>query len=327
MSAELTYTNPVFDDYLADPFVLKVADEYFAYGTAISQGCSIPVLHSTDLVHWRRLGDALEIPEQAPTCYWAPEVAYSDGAFYMYYSEGGQEGEGHQLRVATSAQPAGPFRDNGTILAPDDPFTIDAHPFRDDDGVWYLFYSRDFLDGDRVGTGIVVDRLVDMVSLAGQRTTVVRPHADWQVYQRQRKWYDRVWDWFTIEGAFVRKHAGRYYCFFSGGSWKAPNYGVAYVVADHPLGPWNIEASRGGPTILRTVPDQVIGPGHVSIVYGPDNQQEYMVYHAWDTAHTRRLMRIDALHWHNDQPSVDGPTFTPQPVPPQPHSGRGSTSS
>lgn len=327
MSKERTFTNPVFDDYFADPFVLKVHDEYFAYGTGASKSCPIPVLHSTDLVHWQRLGNALEIPEQDPSYYWAPEVAYYDGTFYMYYSAGGQEGEGHQLRVATANRPTGPFRDNGMILTPGDPFTIDAHPFRDDDGAWYLFYSRDFLDGDRAGTGIVVDRLVDMIALSGERATVVRPHSDWQLYQHQRNWYGRVWDWFTIEGAFVRKHAGRYYCFFSGGSWKAPNYGVDYVVADHPLGPWSIGTSRGGPTILRTVPDQVIGPGHVSVVRGPDNQQEYMVYHAWDTAHTRRLMRIDALNWHDGRPSVAGPTYTPQPVPPLPHSGRGSSSS
>ena len=94
---------------------------------------------------------------------WAPEVAYDNGTFYMYYSAGGEEGEGHQLRVATATHPSGPFEDSGVVLTPDDPFTIDAHPFRDDDGQWYLYYCRDFLDSggeERVGTGIVVDRLV-----------------------------------------------------------------------------------------------------------------------------------------------------------------------
>ena len=318
MGEERIYTNPVFGDYMADPFVLKYNGEYYAYGTKVVGGCMIPVLHSTDLVHWRDLGEALELPVQGPECYWAPEVAYANGTFFMYYSAGGQEGEGHQLRVATATQPAGPFRDQGTILTPDDPFTIDAHPFRDDDGTWYLFYSRDFLEGDRVGTGIVVDRLIDMVELAGERTAVVRPHADWQLYQRQREWYNRVWDWFTIEGAFVRKHADRYYCFWSGGSWKAPNYGVGYAVADHPLGPWNVGSSIAGPALLRTIPDQILGPGHVSVTLGPDNLQEYMVYHAWDPAHTGRLMRIDALHWPGGAPSVAGPTYTPQAAPPMP---------
>ena len=145
--------------------------------------------------------------------------------------------------ASTASHPAGPFEDSGTVLTPDDQFTIDAHPFRDDDGRWYLYYCRDFLEPDgegRVGTGIVVDRLVGMTRLAGERRTVLRPHADWQLYERQREWYGRVWDWYTVEGAFVRKHDGRYYCLYSGGAWREPNYGVSCVLADHPMGPFEL---------------------------------------------------------------------------------------
>jgi GH43 family beta-xylosidase len=224
----------------------------------------------------------------------------------MYFSAGGEEGQGHQLRVATASHPAGPFEDSGAVLTPDDPFTIDAHPFRDDDRRWYLYYCRDFLEPDgegRVGTGIVVDRLVGMTRLAGERRTVVRPHADWQLYERQREWYGRVWDWYTAEGASVRKHEGRYYCLYSGGAWREPNYGVSYVVADRPTGPFAPEAGAEGPTILRTRPGRVVGPGHASVVLAPDNAREYLVYHAWDQGHTSRQ---DA-----DRPVDMGRTGTP----------------
>jgi len=43
--------------------------------------------------------------------------------------------------------------------------------------------------------------------------------------------YGRVWDWHTLEGPFVRKHDGRYYCFYSGGRWETESYGVDYGVA------------------------------------------------------------------------------------------------
>jgi hypothetical protein len=154
--------------------VLKHNGEYYAYGTLPE--LTIPVLHSRDLVSWRPLGDALALHDGAFAALWAPEVAYDNGTFYMYYSAGGEEGEGHQLRVATATRPSGPFEDSGVVLTPDDPFTIDAHPFRDDDGQWYLYYCRDFLDsegGERVGTGIVVDGLIGMTRLAGERRTVV----------------------------------------------------------------------------------------------------------------------------------------------------------
>jgi len=310
----------VYEDYLGDPFVLQVGAEYYAYGTVGASEPAIPVLRSLDLVRWTPLGDALTARGSGYDCLWAPEVAHHEGVYYMYYSAGGAEGQGHQLRVATASHPAGPFTDLAFVLTPDDPFTIDAHPFRDDDGAWYLFYSRDFLDsaeGQRVGTGIVVDRLEEMTRLAGERRTVVRPHADWQLYEQQRLWYDQVWDWYTVEGALVRKHNGRYYCFYSGGAWREPNYGVSYVVADHPIGPYQMDPAAQGPKILRSDPGRVIGPGHASFVLGPDGKQEYIVYHAWGPEHTGRTMRVDLLEWGADGPWSPGPTVEPQRAPAQ----------
>jgi GH43 family beta-xylosidase len=319
-----TYTNPVYDGYLGDPFVLKHNGEYYAYGTVPLGELAVPVLHSRDLVAWRPLGKALTLRGDTFEALWAPEVAYNNGTFYMYYSAGGREGQGHQLRVALASHPAGPFEDSGAVLTPDDPFTIDAHPFRDENGRWYLYYCRDFLAPDaegRVGTGIVVDRLVGMTRLAGECRTVVRPHADWQLYERQRKWYGRVWDWYTVEGASVRKHGGRYYCLYSGGAWREPNYGVSYVVADQPTGPFANEAEAEGPGILCTQPGKVVGPGHASVVLAPDNAHEYLVYHAWDPWHTRRQMRIDPLTWSEARLSSTGPTLDPRPAPPLPQFG------
>jgi GH43 family beta-xylosidase len=318
---ERTYTNPVHGGYLGDPFVLKHNGEYYAYGTGPDVP-SVPVLHSRDLVNWRPLGEALTLRNEGFEALWAPEVAYDDGTFYMYYSAGGREGDGHRLRVATATHPKGPFEDSGTILTPDEPFAIDAHPFRDDDGRWYLYYCRDFLEPDeegRVGTGIVVDRLVGMTRLAGEYCTVVRPHAEWQLYERGRRWYGRVWDWYTVEGASVRKRDGRYYCLYSGGAWREPNYGVSYVVADHALGPFAPGADAvESPRVLRTVPGRVVGPGHASVASAPDNAHEYLVYHAWDPGHTVRQMRIDPLTWDEGRPVCSGPTLNPRPAPPLP---------
>jgi beta-xylosidase len=303
----------VHDDYFADPFVLRHDGVYYAYGTTAGDG-TVPGLVSNNLIEWDSLGDVLLPVHPAPEVYWAPEVAVAEGRFWMYYSAGRREGEEHRLRVAVADRPEGPFRDAGVVLVPDEPFTIDAHPFRDDDGRRYLFYCRDFLEGERVGTGIVVDELAGMSTPAGSPTTVVRPFADWNLYEARRHWHGRTWDWHTVEGPFVRKRDGRYYCFFSGGAWRKENYGVGYAVAKHPLGPWEVSATEG-PTILRTVPGAVIGPGHASIVSSPSGEDDYIVYHAWDPAGTARLMRIDRLEWTPEGPRCDGPTIDPQPRP------------
>ncbi|MDQ3777564.1 MAG: glycoside hydrolase family 43 protein [Actinomycetota bacterium] len=310
----VTYRNPVYGAYFADPFVLRHEGTYFAYGTAPFEGRTLPALRSSNLVDWEPLGDVLEPLESPESWYWAPEVAFRDGRFHMYYSAGAEEGEGQRLRRAVAEKPEGPFRTIGDLVDSDEPFSIDAHPFQDDDGRWYLFYCKDFLEGERVGTGIVVDRLDEPDRVGGDKRTVVRPFADWNLFAAQRAWYGRTWDWYTVEGPFVLKRDGRYYCFFSGGAWREPNYGVSYAIAEHPLGPWEVpELER--PTILQTVPDLVLGPGHASIVQSPSGEEDWIVYHAWQTDRAARLMRIDRLEWTPDGPRCDGPSVEPRPCP------------
>jgi GH43 family beta-xylosidase len=111
----------------------------------------------------------------------------------------------------------------------------------------------------------------------------------------------------------VVKHDGRYCCFYSGANYQTARYGVDYVVADHPLGPYTGQGDHA--RVLHSVPDKVRGPGHHSIVPSPDGRSQYLVYHAWDPAMKVRWMCIDKLLWTPDGPRCDGPTWTPQPAP------------
>ncbi|HWH37782.1 MAG TPA: glycoside hydrolase family 43 protein [Candidatus Limnocylindrales bacterium] len=309
------FTNPVHDGYFADPFVLRHGDIFYAYGTNAvgSADRAFEVLRSRDLVSWSSLGRALPaVDGLAARDHWAPEVCERDGTFYMYFSAG-IEDRAHHIRLALADRPEGPFRYEGVVLTPDERFAIDASPFRDDDGRWYLYYARDRLEGDRAGTSLVVDELVEMDRLAGKPVTVLLPSADWQIFRRQRLMYGAVYDWHTLEGPFVVKRLGRYWCFYSGGAWTSEGYGVSYAVADSPLGPF-AEPPADGPTVLRTRPGELIGPGHNSVVVGPDGA-DYIVYHAWDPRHRARRMCVDRLEWTTDGPRTLGPTTSPQPVP------------
>ena len=310
-----TFTNPVYPGYFADPFVLRHEGVYYAYGTNNQDLAdeAFEILRSEDLVEWTLLGRALPaVDGLAAVDHWAPEVTAHDGRFYMYFSAG-IEDRGHSLRLAVADHPAGPFRHAGHVLTPDERFAIDASPFRDDDGQWYLYYARDSLEGERVGTSLAVDRLVTMDRLAGEPVAVLRPSADWQLFRRGRPMYGAVYDWHTLEGPCVVKRLGRYWLFYSGGAWTGSGYGVSYAVADSPLGPFS-EPAGEGPLLLRSRPGELEGPGHNSVVAGPEGA-DYIVYHAWDAAHTGRRMCIDRLGWTPEGPRTPGPSIAPQPVP------------
>ena len=317
----MTYCNPLWPGYFADPFVLRASDGYYAYGTgpAAPDGREFPVLFSTNLCNWKPLGGAL-IPLTEPRAftYWAPEVAEAGGKFYMYYSASlSPTDDGHRIRVAVADQPAGPFRDVGRPLMPELGFSIDASPFQDPrTGRRFLFFAADFESDAPSGTGLsVVELGRDMLSVTGAPHCVVCASAPWQIYERNRDYKGRIWEaWNCVEGPSAVFHGGRYYLFYSGGAWHSENYGVGFAVADDPLGQWRDDAAQHGPTVLKGVPGKVIGPGHNSTTVGPDGRTLFMVYHAWDADRTARRMCIDPIEWTSDGPRVKGPTQEPQPV-------------
>lgn len=332
-TAPPTYTNPVFAGYFADPFVWRHDRDYFAIGTGHTEAAGdvsgpeqqptvFPLLRSRNLVDWHPAGRALVRPDPAlGDTFWAPEVVQSGGLWYLYYSVGHGD-QRHQLRVASSQDPLGPYADVTALTSPAEvPFAIDPHPFRDTDGRWYLFHARDFLDlvdergrEVRPGTALVVSTLHGMIALGETAHVVARARCDWQRFAADRPMYGRAWDWHTLEGPCVVVHDGRYFCLYSGGCWQDTSYGVDYLVAGSVLGPWSDAGAELGPRVLRTVPGHVVGPGHCSVVEAPD-RQPYICYHAWDPAETARRFCIDELRFTRHGPRCFGPSWTPRPRP------------
>jgi beta-xylosidase len=316
------YLNPVYRGYFADPFVWRHHDHYFAIGTGEAEAAGVSnecervfsLLRSPDMKHWEAAGKALARPDHTlGETFWAPEVAFSQGRFWLYYSVGHGDSQ-HQIRVAVADNPLGPYRDAASeplIHPPHPSFAIDPHPYQAPDGNWYLFYARDFLEAGplppfgnvRSGTGLVMDRLLTMTSVAKEERVVLRAQWDWQRFKANRIIYGSRYDWHTLEGPFIKEHAGHFYCFYSAGCWQNDTYGVDYAVADEVTGPFTASNSEEGPKILRSIPGQLVGPGHNSIVSTPEGN-DYLVYHAWDATKTMRQMHITPVLWRPSGPST-----------------------
>jgi GH43 family beta-xylosidase len=310
------YLNPVYPRSFPDPFVLKFGSQYYAYCTGFAEDESVfEVIHSSDLVNWTTLGGAMLPLEDSPPYYWAPEVSYENGRFYLYYSVGNEVLM--EVRVAVSDRADGGFVDSGHRLTRED-FAIDAHVFIDDDGMRYLFYATDFLAHTHIGTGTVVDRMIDWFTLEGKPRPVTRAKYDWQVYDPNRKEKGGV-RWHTVEGPAVLKRKGLYYQMFSGGNWQNTTYGVSFAVTDDLAAGEEWRQFSDGENvlpILRTLPDRVVGPGHNSVVRGPNNRELYCVYHQWSG--DARVMAIDRMDFSGDRIFIVGASHTPQPAPFEP---------
>ena len=297
----------LYDGYFADPFVLRDGNTWIAYGTdptAPAGSTIFEALESRDLSVWTSRGQVLTRPDPSlGSDFWAPEVVRWGDAYWMYYSVG-HGIDGHHIRVARADSPLGPFVDVGLPLTPAGLFAIDAHPFRDEEGDWYLFYARDVLTGKRPGTSIVVDRLLSPTTLAGTPVSVLAPFADWQIYERDRQIYGSRFDWHTLEGPSVVFRAGRYWMTYSGGSWEGAGYGVSWASASHPLGPWT-PAPEQAPRLLRTAGD-LIGPGHNSLTTAADGS-DVIVFHSWDLTRSRRQLHSAAVLFDQDGPRLDAP--------------------
>jgi beta-xylosidase len=148
-STENTFQNPVITMNFPDPFILKEGDIYYAYSTNANSR-NVPLMTSTNLVNWERGRDVMPALASwvnlSPSHVWAPEVLKVDEEYLLYYTARDKTSDRQCIGLAVSAAPDGPFRDTT-----DSPFicqsaeggSIDASPFRDDDGRLYLYWKND----------------------------------------------------------------------------------------------------------------------------------------------------------------------------------------
>ena len=135
----LNYSNPLWDGYCADPFVLRAGDFYYCYATyaksqALPDGRHFVLLRSSDLEKWECLGGALLPMEGFQNAqHWAPEVCERDGKFWMYFSCNsplGNDDTTQRLHVAVADSPEGPFEVVNVEQFPYDFITIDETTFQ-----------------------------------------------------------------------------------------------------------------------------------------------------------------------------------------------------
>lgn len=271
------------DNYIgqADPFILKTNGRYYIYTTGHD---GIYAYQSDSLLEgWEYYGRVMTIPDH--DSFWAPSVIELDGKYYMYNSieiyndtpdKGGHRGA---MFVSEADNPLGPFTNATQLLHP---FSIDSHVVKNESGL-FIFYSTNCFEGDRIGTYIVVDRLLDPYHAEGKPVTVIKPTLDEDIYRRDR--YKKGQHWHTIEGAFYFKEGDWQYVMYSGNCFEQPTYYIGYARAktdETDLTKIKFEKYPDENTYHPVLAANAFeeGTGHHSMI--KEDGQWYAIYHARD---------------------------------------------
>ncbi|HET8735933.1 MAG TPA: glycoside hydrolase family 43 protein [Pricia sp.] len=342
-----TYTNPL-DVEFGDPFILDDGNgTFYMYGTGGGAKDGFATYSSTDLVDWKFEGQVYSGNTENSwnlKSFWAPEVYKMDDTYYLFYSADKKHNPTNELEtfsigVAVSDSPKGPFTDikNEPLFDPGYPI-IDANVFQDDDGKYYLYYSRacykhpvesEIADWarekglyDEIEESWVygVELAPDFKSVIGDPVLLLRPpktmddkNAEWESRSVTSGEINRRW----TEGSFTFKRNGTYYIMYSANHYAGPNYAVGYATAEHPLGPYT--KAENNPVLQKNVDrgGDVTGTGHNMVLFLDGGKTMYAVYHGrTEQTGDNRVVFMDRIEILDDgKLVVHGPTTSPQPSP------------
>lgn len=141
------YHNPVCRGMHPDPSIVRVGEDYYMVNSSFVFFPCIPISHSRDLIHWELIGHAITNPDWARLKgleggrgYWAPDISWYEGKFYITatyrLNEGGMP---QRLQMVTSSdKPEGPYCE--PVFLEEE--GIDPSIFTDLDGRRYMLLNR-----------------------------------------------------------------------------------------------------------------------------------------------------------------------------------------
>ena len=294
---EPIYRNPIlFADY-SDPDVIRDGLNYYLVASTFHFVPGIPILQSSDLVHWTIIGHVIDRLDMDPRYsmvggnrygkgVWAPSIRKHNGRFYVYFptpSEG--------IYMSTAETITGPWSEPAVVIA--GAGLEDPCPFWDDDGTAYLIHSM-------TGAGpLILHRMSpDGKHVLDEGKIIVQDPEHLPV----------------LEGPKLYKRDGYYYIFAPFGGVGSGSQAV--LRSRQIYGPYEHRV------VLAQGSTNINGPHQGGYVETPDGEGWFVHFQA-DGAHGR-IVHLEPVHWNDDWPVIgadpDGAS-TGQPTPSGPIPG------
>jgi beta-xylosidase len=304
-SENMKIKNPIGITNIGDPFVLKHEDVYYLYATSFIDGFNCWT--STDFINWQGPIQVYKVGERSfgYKDFWAPEVIYQNETFIMHYSARDKKSHSLRIGVATSKTPLGPFIDvyDQRPMFDFGFAAIDGHVFIDDDKKRYFYFDKDcsehIYNGYHESHIYVTEIDETFTKIDYNIKCIIKPEQEWEIKSGKWRWN---------EGAFMVKENNLYYLMYSAGFYASRDYAIGYAVSNSPVGPF-VKAEEN--PILAYVENKVSGPGHNSVIKGPDSCF-YCVYHVhtkYSHPSENRQVFIDKLYFKYGKMVIEGPTL------------------
>ena len=288
-----------------DPYIIKIRDIYYIYTTNHN---GIRLFSSPDLKKW--VDHGYVITKDGYQNFWAPSTIVIDDVIYTYFSMRpltSTDVHDQKIYVATAKDPLGPYTIKQSIVPS---FSIDPHVVLSGNDL-FMYYSCNIYEGERVGTIIVVDKMVSPTKMVGKPQVVLLPTIDEEIFMRNR--FKEGQDWHTVEGAFYFREGNYHYLTYSGNSYENKFYFIGYAVAygaEDDLTKLKFTKMPNPTTYapLLATNENETSTGHNSVLF--ENGHYYIIYHGRDIvpdgqACPVRTARIASLTVHDGILSVN----------------------
>lgn len=191
-------------------------------------------------------GVALDIKDVpwAKRQMWAPDAAYKNGIYYLYFPVKDQE-DIFRIGVATSSKPEGPFKAEPAPIKGS--YSIDPCVFQDTDGQAYMYFGGIWGGQLQRWANNQYDKNGQLKK--GNETAylprIAKLGSDMKAFEgevKEIKITDEKGNLFTeaqndkrfFEAAWVHKYNGKYYFSYSTGD----THNLCYAIGDTPYGPF-----------------------------------------------------------------------------------------
>lgn len=265
--------HQILPGQFADPDICKWNGRYYLYPTTDGfsgwSGTQFHVFTSQDRRVWNDGGIILDLSPAnglwAVGSAWAPTAAYLDGKYYFYFCGKTRAGVS-AIGVAVSEVPTGPFHAEPKPLITMELVkelgvsvdqTIDPSIYREDNGAFYLLFGN--------GSPAIVRLQPNMTGICRETAKNLEGLTDFR------------------EAVNVFKRGGIYHFTWSCDDTGSENYHVNYGTADHLYGP----VTYRYPVLMKNPSKSILGTGHNSILYDPENEEYWIAYHRFVTPLTR----------------------------------------